>query len=171
MKVYNYHPETKEYIGESEARPNPLEPGNFLIPALATTTILPGAIPGKARVFDGAWTQVEDHRGATIWNTVTLESKKVADLGAIPVEWTKLPMPDNESKWDGSAWVPDQDIIDARLTEEARIAAKAKAITDNLPSWAIIEAAINAADTIPKLRAIMLKLARVLYWDVKNKEK
>jgi len=77
----------------------------------------------------------------------------------------------DESKRDGvpgTAWVPDTDKIDARLAEEARIAAKAKAITDNLPSWAAIEAAINAADTIPKLRAIVLKIARVLYWDVKN---
>ena len=48
-------------------------------------------------------------------------------------------------------------------------AAKIQAIVDNLPSWAAIEAAINAADTVPKLRAIVLKIARVLYWDVKNK--
>ena len=48
-------------------------------------------------------------------------------------------------------------------------AAKAQAIVDNLPSWAAIEAAINAADTIPKLRAIVLKIARVEYWLAKNK--
>ena len=33
--------------------------------------------------------------------------------------------PDDERMWDGEAWVPDQEKIDARLAEEARIAAKA----------------------------------------------
>jgi hypothetical protein len=56
-----------------------------------------------------------------------------------------------------------------KAAREAAQAAKAKAIIDNLPSWAQVEAAIDAADTLPKLRAIVKKLARVEYWEVKNK--
>ena len=36
MKVYNYDPIIKRYLGESEAFPSPREPGVFLLPANAT---------------------------------------------------------------------------------------------------------------------------------------
>jgi hypothetical protein len=57
----------------------------------------------------------------------------------------------------------------AAQIEADRAAAKEQAIVDNIPSWSAVETAINAADTVAKLRGIVLKIARVLYWDVKNK--
>jgi hypothetical protein len=82
-------------------------------------------------------------------------------------------------EWNAKQAVPldivtvNQTIKDAyeaeKAAREAAQAAKAKAIIDNLPSWAQVEAAIDAADTLPKLRAIVKKLARVEYWEVKNK--
>jgi hypothetical protein len=82
-------------------------------------------------------------------------------------------------EWNGDQAIPldivsvNQTIKDAyeaeKAAREAAQAAKAKAIIDNLPSWAQVEAAIDAADTLPKLRAIVKKLARVEYWEVKNK--
>ncbi len=56
MKIYNYHPETFEYLGESFADPNPLEPGNWLIPASSATFPPPEPIEGKNRYFEnGSW--------------------------------------------------------------------------------------------------------------------
>jgi hypothetical protein len=68
---------------------------------------------------------------------------------------------------------PNKDSILAAETaaaqaEATRLAAKAQAIIDNIPSWSAVEAAINAADTVAKLRSVVLKIARVLYWNVKN---
>ena len=37
MKIYKYHPETLEYLGEKNARKDPLEPDKYLIPANSTT--------------------------------------------------------------------------------------------------------------------------------------
>lgn len=60
MRVYNYHPETGLYLGNELADPSPLEPGEFLIPAHATTTPVPSELAGFDRFFmNGAWEYVE----------------------------------------------------------------------------------------------------------------
>ncbi|MEA5467981.1 hypothetical protein [Spirulina sp. 06S082] len=58
MKIYNYNPE-KEYIGESDADINPLEPGSFLIPANATTVKPPDIPEEKRAIFNGEKWQLE----------------------------------------------------------------------------------------------------------------
>lgn len=56
MKIYNYDATTGELLGESEARPDPMEPGRWLVPAYATTVTPPEAQAGQMRCFDGtAW--------------------------------------------------------------------------------------------------------------------
>lgn len=54
------------------------------------------------------------------------------------------------------------------LAEEDRIAAKAQALIDNLPSWSQVDGAITAIANLADAKAFMRKLARVVYWDVKN---
>lgn len=57
--VYNYHAETGEFLGTSDADESPLEPGVFLLPAHATFTAPPQNIPaGRQLAFSvpkGAW--------------------------------------------------------------------------------------------------------------------
>lgn len=56
MKVYHYDETTGELLGEGEARPDPMEPGRWLIPAHATTETPPEPKEGEMRCFDGtAW--------------------------------------------------------------------------------------------------------------------
>jgi hypothetical protein len=45
MKVYNYDPETRVYIDVSDAFPDPLDIGKWLIPAHASTTPPPIEVP------------------------------------------------------------------------------------------------------------------------------
>ena len=56
MNIYHYDQTTREYIGQGEATPDPMEPGRWLIPAWATTIEPPEQRAGMVRVFDGsAW--------------------------------------------------------------------------------------------------------------------
>ncbi|HDZ15542.1 hypothetical protein LCGC14_2913870 [marine sediment metagenome] len=48
-------------------------------------------------------------------------------------------------------------------------AEKEQDIIDNLPSWSQVEANINNIGSMDDAKAFILKLARVVYWDVKNR--
>ena len=54
------------------------------------------------------------------------------------------------------------------VAEAARAAAKARAILDNLPSWAAVSTAVDNITNLADAKAFIKKLARVVYWDVKN---
>ena len=54
MIVYNYNKEGL-YLGQSEARPNPLEKGKFLIPARATTETPPKCKSTEEIYFTNKW--------------------------------------------------------------------------------------------------------------------
>lgn len=58
--VYHYDESTGEYLGDGIARPDPMEPGRWLIPAWATTVEPPEPQEGRVRCFDGtAWVYVD----------------------------------------------------------------------------------------------------------------
>jgi len=80
--------------------------------------------------------------------------------------------PDDESKRDGvpgSTWIPDQEKIDVRLAEAARIAAKAQALVDNLPSWLAVDAAVTGITNLADAKKFIRKLSRIVYWLAKDK--
>jgi hypothetical protein len=59
MKVYHYDPITRVYDGQSDADPDPMQEGGYLVPAHATLRILPPLQAGQRAVFDVAldtWT-------------------------------------------------------------------------------------------------------------------
>lgn len=79
MQIWNYHPVTGELVGHSFADPHPIEEGEWLIPAYATTTAPGAPQAGHAYQFVGnGWTIVADHRGEVWW-------KADAKLNTAPV--------------------------------------------------------------------------------------
>jgi len=56
MKIYHYSPDSRLYLGSSNADESPLEPGVYLIPAHATAIEPPSAEEGQEVVWEnGQW--------------------------------------------------------------------------------------------------------------------
>lgn len=108
MKIYNYHPLTKEFLSEGIADADPMVEGNWLIPAHATTVTAPEIQSGYVPVFDGSqWMQTEDHRGVKIYDIATAQQSEIKGLGELPDGVTTI-APDVEfPKWNGKKWVTD----------------------------------------------------------------
>ena len=70
MKIYNYNRDTKEFVNQTDASPNPLTSGEWLIPANATTDAPPSVGVGKVAVWDNdSWIVKDDNRGTTVYDT------------------------------------------------------------------------------------------------------
>lgn len=117
--VYNYNPETGEYLGLETAYESPLEPGVYLLPAHSTEAEPPEAGAGRVAVFaDGAWTLVDDHRGEVWYDTATQERHEIKNLGVVPETWTQVVPTDPESIWNGTAWEVPFEVLKKRKRRE-----------------------------------------------------
>ena len=111
MNAYKYDSQTGEFLHEVLCQESPREPGQFLIPANATTVAPPEEQAGKARVWEGsAWGYVTDNRGKTMYSvddsrqTSTMSNSLGED---VPEGWTLTPPPDagNKYTFSGGQWV------------------------------------------------------------------
>lgn len=117
--VYNYDPDTGEYLGLETAYESPMEPGVYLLPAHSTETAPPEAGEHQAAVYrNGAWTLVEDHRGEIWYDTTTQERHEIKVLGVVPETWTQVVPTDPESVWNGTAWEVPFEVLKKRKRRE-----------------------------------------------------
>lgn len=84
------------------------DPKRYAMPANATPIAPPAEQQGYKRSFiDGAWTQVEDHVGETVYDKATGAPRKIKDLGPLPDGVTTL-APGPFDTWDDVAgWTED----------------------------------------------------------------
>jgi hypothetical protein len=86
MKIYNYQPTTKEYLGESIADKDPLDDTNWLIPANAVTVMPPVSGTNEVAVYDKAvseWRLLPDYRNIPVWDAEG-NSEVVISIGDLP---------------------------------------------------------------------------------------
>lgn len=120
MKIYHYHPMTKEYLDRGLAEKDPLVDGNWLIPAHATT-IEPNAKErkGYVQIFkDSEWVYTKDLRGQKVYSTETKEEKTIDYLGDITSGFT-IDKPSDFDEWNGEKWVKNETKEKERLIAEA----------------------------------------------------
>jgi hypothetical protein len=85
VKIYHYDPASFELIGQDDAEPNPLAPGEFLIPAHATNVPPPVARAFESPVFDPStkqWHTVDvSYRFAD--NVLRVIAQRLAEVGPL----------------------------------------------------------------------------------------
>lgn len=81
MDIYNYD-DAGIYVGTSQARPNPMEEGEYLLPAKATFTPVPALGANETAVYDGTWSVVADYRGVHYW--LDGDEFVINNIGVIP---------------------------------------------------------------------------------------
>lgn len=108
MKIYRYHRNTHEFLGESDAKKDPLDKNKYLIPKNATTKSAPNTSNNEVAVFkNDTWQKKKDFRGTEYWET---DGTKVI-ISEIDVEMPSgkatIPPPTDFKIpfWDGSKWV------------------------------------------------------------------
>jgi hypothetical protein len=114
MNIYNYDNDGV-YLGLSKANPNPLEPGNYLLPANSTTIAPPVTTLPEKPLFNGSsWEVVEDYRGQVAYSTVDATGVVIVDIGPIPEDKTLLsPEGLSHPHWNGSEWEEDLSLLKA----------------------------------------------------------
>ncbi|MCU7647119.1 tail fiber assembly protein [Pseudomonas piscis] len=124
-KVYQAHVFTGEYIGQSYADPDPMVPGNWLIPGMAFTEAPPIAEKGFAAVHipggKEIWSLLPDLRG-TVYQTDTGQPVQWEKFGELPEGLTSMPRPGPYHFWKEGEWKLDA----AVQTEGQKVQAFAK---------------------------------------------
>ena len=112
MLVYQADPQTLEYIGTENADPDPMTPGQYLMPA-GCYTDAPGEFKqGYTQIRKGnTWEYVVDLRGTTVYSTKDkTQYKIVAFMENIPSGYTdQVPTEFQDyCTWNGSDWYIDE---------------------------------------------------------------
>lgn len=119
IKVFNLRADTIEFIGAGDV----YIPPHTGLPANCTTIQPPAISAGKVAIFNGkdeSWSLDEDHRGETVYDTTTGQSVFISDIGPLPVNTVTAAPSGQYDKWDGQAWVKDEEAEkNARLKEAA----------------------------------------------------
>lgn len=153
MKIYHYHPITKDLIGTGLADKDPMVEDNWLIPAHATEIDPPEFSTGEIPVFiDGQWSISVDNRGVEYW-LPDGSKHKIDDLGVSIPDRALLEKPEPEPP------TPDELMKKAEL---ARTMAYADLITGSDKYFAEAMRKRAAGDEQGAIEAEQIGLQRVL---------
>lgn len=171
MKIYNAHPVTGEFMGESLAEADPLEEGKWLIPAHAYLDEPPLPGENQAVIRKGeSWDFVEDFRGTSYYMNGA-QRYVIEDLGVpVPSGATSEPPPPTLAELTSAALVqrdsflftaglriaPLQDAVELEEATDADVA--------NLKLWKQYRVAVNRVSDQPSF-------PRTINWPVPPSEK
>lgn len=119
MVVYNYDGDTREYLTSSVE----FLPVGVGIPANSCTDapfdVKEGFAVCRTASLDG-WEYVADHRGETVYDTETGQSVEISSPGEYADNLTTIAPSTPYDRWNGSAWVTDEDAQKSGQVMEAQ---------------------------------------------------
>ncbi|EAO2082679.1 tail fiber assembly protein [Salmonella enterica] len=118
IKVYNLRSDTNEFIGAGDA----YIPPHTGLPANCTDIAPPDIPASHIAVFDSeteTWKLHEDHRGETVYDTTTGNPIYISEPGPLPENVTSVSPGGEYQKWDGKAWVKDEEAEKAAQLRQA----------------------------------------------------
>lgn len=114
--IYNYHPDTGEFLEAGEARQSPRDPEEFFIPGFATGIEPPAKAEGQAVIFDsGQWSLVADVRGT--WHDINGQVVEIGELSADVSALTRIAPPGPDYEFTDGAWAQSAARAAARLVD------------------------------------------------------
>lgn len=116
--IFNFHPETHEFIGSATADESPLEPGVFLFPMYATETEPPEPSAHEIAVFEKKkWKLKPDWRGVPLFSVSDGSPVSIDQIGTVPadIQATDLPPESPFHSWSDGVWTLDQVKVSAQL--------------------------------------------------------
>ncbi|EAX8474373.1 DUF4376 domain-containing protein [Salmonella enterica] len=124
LSVFNFSPDTKEFIGESDAYIAP----NTGLPSNCTQTPPPEIKQGFTPVWLGEeWQLVEDHRGQTFYDKQSGHKVYITELGPLSENITIISPMSKFDRWNGETWQPS--ITDAKAAKIQQIKAHRDTVT------------------------------------------
>lgn len=133
MKIYNYHPITKEFVSEKEAQLDPLESklqdkDIYILPAHATFITCPKPEANCVWCFDEAkskWFRHPDFRGDKVYVIPGGAEVVIKDIGEIPFLNTREKPLMDFPRWNGKTWETDTDAKQKAEDQEKKVALRA----------------------------------------------
>ncbi|EKS3671600.1 tail fiber assembly protein [Salmonella enterica] len=118
IKIFNLRSDTNEFIGAGDA----YIPPHTGLPANCTDIAPPDIPSSHIAVFDAetqTWSLQEDHRGETVYDTTTGNQVYISEPGPLPENVTSVSPGGEYQKWDGKAWVKDEEAEKAAQLRQA----------------------------------------------------
>ncbi|MCU1788626.1 tail fiber assembly protein [Pectobacterium polaris] len=130
ITVYHVNPATREY--QSASYEYVMQGVGLPADSYADEPQLPPVGQALRRSADGkAWEQVPDYRGRTVYSTETRQVQTVMQFGELPENMTFLAPATEFDRWDGAAWVTNQEAQQLAVTKNLQQELAARRSTAN----------------------------------------
>ncbi len=114
IKIFNLRSDTNEFIGAGDA----YIPPHTGLPANCTDIAPPDIPASHIAVFDAeteTWSLREDHRGETVYDTITGNQVYISEAGPLPENTTTQAPASSVDKFENGKWVAD---LNTALTQK-----------------------------------------------------
>jgi hypothetical protein len=155
MLIYHYSPATGEYLGQSEAKESPLEPGVPLIPQYATDAVPPTVSGHEVAIWDGdSWRVVPDYRNVPVCEVdgagffVSVKPLQIGEPLTDRLVLAEKPVDIERPKWSGTTWVDGRTLQEAQAGKVSEIKQEAqRRILAKWPYYYQCNGALGLLDT------------------------